>query len=68
MALAYQASGLVAALLTLVFPIVAEVSWIDIIWSETGVFWHELTVVSVAYLALCAVAMAAGGIAASGSD
>jgi hypothetical protein len=66
--LAFQASGYVAALLTFAIPFFAELHWIAVIWSQTGIFWHGLTIASVAYLALCAMAIIAGGIAASAPD
>lgn len=66
--LAFQASGYVAALLTFVIPLFAELYWIIIIWSETGVFWHGLTVASVAYFVLCIMAIIAGVFAASAPD
>ncbi len=63
--LAFHASGYVSALLTFAVPFFAELYWIAAIWSETGSFWHGLTVASVAYLALCAMAIIAGILAAS---
>jgi hypothetical protein len=63
--LAFLASGYVAALLTFIIPFFAELYWIFVIWSETGVFWHGLTVASIAYFILCVMAIFAGVFAAS---
>lgn len=65
--LAFQVSGYGAALLTFVTPFFAELSWIAVIWSETGVLWHGLTIVSMAYFGPCVTAIVAG-IAASSPD
>jgi hypothetical protein len=66
--LAFLASGYVAALLTFIIPFFAELYWIVTIWSETGVFWHGLTIASVAYFVLCITAIMAGVFAASAPD
>ncbi len=66
--LAFHASGYVAALLTFAIPFFAELYWIAVIWSKTGIFWHGLTVASIAYLVLCVMAVIAGSVAASAPD
>ena len=66
--LAFHASGYVAAVFTFAIPFFAELYWIAVIWSETGVFWHGLTVASIAYLALCIMAIIAGIVAAIAPD
>lgn len=66
--LAFQASGYVAALLTFIFPFFAELYWIATIWSQTGIFWHGLTIASLAYFLLCVMAIIAGSVAASAPD
>jgi hypothetical protein len=66
--LAYHASGYAAAFATLIFPFFAELYWIAVIWSETGTFWHGLTVASIAYFVLCVIVIVAGSVAASNPD
>jgi hypothetical protein len=66
--LAFLASGYVAALLTFIIPFFAELYWIFVIWSETGVFWHGLTVASIAYFVLCIMTVNAAVFAVSASD
>ena len=63
-ALAFKASGLGAALLTLFFPFFAELYWIIVVWFETGVFWHGLTIASAGYFALIVMTVIAGVAAA----
>ncbi|WP_162918345.1 hypothetical protein [Taklimakanibacter deserti] len=66
--LAFLASGYVAALITFIAPFFAELYWIVVIWSQTGVFWHGLTIASIAYFVLCIMAIIASVSAASAPD
>jgi len=66
--LAFHVSGYGAAFATLILPFFAELYWIAVIWSKTGVFWHGLAIASIAYFVLCGMVIVAGSVAASASD
>ena len=55
--LAFILSGWLAAGLSALFPIAAQVYWIVDLWRTTGTFWHGLSFVCAAYCVLWAVAL-----------
>ena len=63
--IAFKASGIIAAVLTLIFPLLGTLFWIFRLWDITGVFWHFLTLAAVAYLFVIAVMMGFLAIAAA---
>jgi len=52
---AYEASGLGAAVLTFMLPPASEVYWFVRIWDENGVFWNSYSLAVAAWVALLAV-------------
>jgi hypothetical protein len=65
---AYSASGFFAALLTLIFPVMAQIYWIYNIWANTGVFLNLFTLLNLAYVGLWVVIIFFSAIAAALDD
>jgi hypothetical protein len=66
--IAYTVSGGVAAFVTLLFPVVAEMVWLVLLWSWTGAFWNLLTLACAAYLVSFVALIFSASIVAATSD
>ena len=49
---AFLASGLFAAVLSLIFPVLAQLYWGIRIWNATGTLWNNYCLAVIAYVAL----------------
>jgi len=63
--LAYEISGVVAAIVTFLTPPIAEIFWIFKIWHHYGDFWSYLAIGSVLYIAMYAVLVVAASVVAA---
>ena len=50
--IAFAASGLFAAVLSLVFPVLAQLYWGLMIWNMTGTLWNYYCLALIAYVGL----------------
>jgi hypothetical protein len=55
--MAYMVSGWLAAGLSALFPIAAQVYWIVDLWRTTGTFWHVLNLLCAAYAVMWVIAL-----------
>lgn len=62
MLMAWHFKGFIAAVLSLSFPVIAQIYWVIYLWRETGIFFTPYTTLITVYMGIWMLLIIAGGV------